>query len=296
MNDILIKTVLNSFNIGVNFKNAVITPFFNLEDGGEYNVWCIKTSEKSFVLKQSKGKEADIYRTFFSDPVCGAPVFYGSACADGVKYLLIEYIAGESSCILDRDSAVKTLDALISLQEKYWGVSEEGRVGVSFSESLESRINRGKYLKDPALEKAYSDFIETYGSVPRTLCHDDLLPFNVIVSPSSATLIDWEYAGILPYPASLARLIAHTEEKENAFFYMKEDDKSFAIDYYFEKLVKHKGVSYEEYRRTLDLFILYEYCEWIMLGNKYEDADMDRFNSYLKKAKEHVYHMTKAPR
>jgi hypothetical protein len=77
---------------------------------------------------------------------------------------------------------------------------------------------------------------------------------------------------------------------------MKEDDKSFAIDYYFEKLVKHKGVSYEEYRRTLDLFILYEYCEWIMLGNKYEDADMDRFNSYLKKAKEHVYHMTKAPR
>ena len=49
MNDILIKAVLNSFNIGVNFKNAVITPFFNLEDGGEYNVWCVKTSEKSFV-------------------------------------------------------------------------------------------------------------------------------------------------------------------------------------------------------------------------------------------------------
>ena len=286
MNDIYIKNILNKFNIGVSFENAVITAFLCLEDGTEYNVWRVETPSKIYVLKQAKGKEADIYRSFFLNPLCGAPAFYGSVFEDDAEYMLIEYVSGESTCHLDRASVIKALDALISLQEKYWGVSEEGRAGVLFAESLESRINRGKYLKDTALEIAYSDFIETYKTVPRTLCHDDLLPFNVIVSPSSATLIDWEYAGILPYPASLARLIAHTEEKENAFFYMKEDDKSFAIDYYFEKLVKHKGISFSEYRRTLDLFILYEYCEWIMLGNKYEDADMDRFDSYLKKAKE----------
>ena len=32
--------------------------------------------------------------------------------------------------------------------------------------------------------------------------------------------------------------------------------------------------------------VLYEYCEWIMLGNKYPDADMMRMKAYYKKAYE----------
>lgn len=290
MNDILIKNILNKFILGVSFENAVITPFISLEDSREYKVWRVETPEKTYVLKQAKGKEGDIYRTFFSAPVCGVPAFYGSVFEDGKEYLLIEYVRGESACRLDRFSVIKALDALISLQDKFWNASEQGG-GVSFAESLESRINRGKYLNDASLENVYSDFIQTYKSQPRTLCHDDLLPFNVIVSPSSATIIDWEYAGILPYPTSLARLIAHCEESKDAFFYMSDEDKQFAVNYYYDNLVKQKGISFSEYRYVLDLFLLYEYCEWIMLGNKYPDADMERFNHYLTKAKEHIENM-----
>ena len=141
------------------------------------------------------------------------------------------------------------------------------------------------------MEQAYSGFLELYESLPRTLCHDDLLPFNVLVDGNKATIIDWEYAGILPYPTSLVRLIAHGREEEDAFFYMAEADKAFAIDYYYEHLVKSKGISYEDYRRTVDYFLLYEYCEWIMLGNKYPDEEIPRAREYLAIAKAHIHNL-----
>ncbi len=281
------KDILKQFNIGVSFDGAEVTPFKSAEDGAEYEVWLVNVGNEKYVLKKAKNREIQVYSTFFSDCVSGAPRFYGSVSADGTEYFLMEYVSGEDMLKCDRASITKVLDALISLQDKFWGCSEDN----FFARSLESRINRGKYLGDPCLEKAYADFLAEYKFVPRTLCHDDLLPFNVLVSERGATIIDWEIAGILPYPVSLARLIAHAEEKDDAFFYMRDEDKAYAIDYYYNNLVKQKGVSYGEYRHTLDLFLLYEYCEWIMLGNKYEDADMERFNRYFAKANEHIRNM-----
>lgn len=278
------EKILKQFNIGISFDGAEITPFKSAEDGAEYEVWLVTSEKAKYVLKKAKNRELQVYSTFFSDNLSGVPRFYGSVCEDGTDYFLMEYVCGDDMRRCDRASLIKALDALISLQDKFWGYTADG----FFSDSLKNRINRGKYLGDALLERVYADFLVSFESVPKTLCHDDLLPFNVLVSEKGATIIDWETAGILPYPVSLARLIAHTEENEKAFFYMRDEDKAFAIDYYFENLVKQKGISYEEYRNTLYLFLLYEYCEWIMLGNKYPDADMERFNSYLAKAKEHI--------
>ena len=79
---------------------------------------------------------------------------------------------------------------------------------------LEKRSKNG-IIDEP--ERAYEQYLQIYSDVPRTLCHDDLLPFNVLCAKERAVIIDWEYAGILPYPTSLARLIAHCEEDESAF-------------------------------------------------------------------------------
>ena len=72
---------------------------------------------------------------------------------------------------------------------------------------------------------------------------------------------------------------------------MTEADREFAISYYYDKLVKSKGISYTEYRETLDYFLLYEYCEWIMLGIKYGDREMPRYKEYIVKAEAHVMKM-----
>ena len=33
-------------------------------------------------------------------------------------------------------------------------------------------------MKDPDLARAYETYLRLYAEVPRTLCHDDLLPFK----------------------------------------------------------------------------------------------------------------------
>jgi len=262
-----------------------IEPFLNEEDGQEYQVWLLLLPEGIRVLKAAKGVETEIYTKIFTKPHGFAPRLFGTAHTDGRDYLLMEYISGENLIRCDRTKLTAALDSLIQMQSLFWQNQEFSQTGRSFAESLPGRENRLNYLKDPQLEQIYREFLAEYRSVPRTLCHDDLLPFNVIVSKDRAVFIDWEYGGILPYPVSLARLIAHGKEGEGAFFYMTEEDKAFALDYYYQNFITDKAIPREAYERTMALFLFYEYCEWIYLRNRYPDADPVRYRSYLEKAK-----------
>lgn len=251
----------------------------------------ILSVEGDCVLKKVKGDELSIYQSYLRD-IDGVPKLLGYVREGNEDYILLEYVQGSPLFKITRKQIQSALDALISIQSRYWQ-AEMSPIGLSFEESLASRMERGRYLYNADFEAEYKRFMECYKTLPRTLCHDDLLPFNVMVSTDEqkATLIDWEIAGILPYPTSLARLIAHAEESEDAFFFIKEEDKEFAISYYYDTFIKDKGIPFSEYRRAIDLFIFYEYCEWIMLGNKYADADMTRFEAYTKKAKKHIERM-----
>ncbi len=262
-----------------------VTPFLSDEDGEPYDVWRVETEEGTFVLKKTTSRETAVYETFLAAVPSVAPVLLRSQSRDGADYLMMTYVAGRNLRRCDRASLVAALDALITLQDAFWERRELQNVGYGFEESLPKRQMRGQYLKDEKLEAVYGAYLTQYATLPQTLCHDDLLPFNVLISEGGATLLDWEYGGILPYPTSLARLIAHGEEEENAFFYIKEEDKAFAIDYYYEKLIARKGIAYVDYRRTVDLFLFYETCEWVMLGNRYGNTDSERFRRYREKAK-----------
>lgn len=269
-------------------NQAVITAFKHEDDDSDYAVWKIEDGNVIRVLKKTSKQELDIYDTFLSFAKLGVPCFYKSIEYDGELFILMEYLDGNNLQKCDRKSLTAVLDALIYLQNMYWEKRELEGIGHGFEASLPGRQKRGKYLNDAELEQAYEKYLQIYSNIPRTLCHDDLLPFNVICTNEHAVIIDWEYAGILPYPTSLARLLAHCEEDESAFFYMKQEDKEYAIEYYFEHLLKEKGIDYSDYRKTLDYFLLYEYCEWIMLGVEYNDTENERFKKYYAKAKEHI--------
>ena len=263
-----------------------VTQFRNHEDGEAYQVWRIDTPESSFVLKQAKAYERETYEAFFSQPTSHGPQCLKCVTWDGKDYLLLSFVPGHDLMHCTREDLTRTLDSLADMQTQWWGNQEKADVGQSFQRSLEGRRNRLKYLHDPMLEAVYQDYLEAYCAMPRTLCHDDLLPFNVLVSDKGAVFIDWEYGGILPYLTSIARLIAHGSEDEEAFFWMSHEDKQFAKEYYFKKCVKPMGISRELYEKHLDLFLFYEYCEWIYVGNKFGDMDNDRFRKYLNMAKE----------
>lgn len=254
------------------------------EDIGYYNVWKIASASGNYILKKSTPRELAVYRSYLSQVKLAVPRLLGSTEFHDDVYILLEHISDSDLRKCTREALISALDALISIQDKFWESQEMDGVGTSFEESMEARKSRGEYIKYPEIKRAYNDYLTAYTDLPRTLCHDDLLPFNVIYDGSRAVLIDWEHAGILPYPTPITRLIAHCSDDENAFFYMNDADKEFAVEYYFEHFIKGKGISRADYMRSVDLFLLYEYCEWIMLGKKYGETNSARYKEYLRKA------------
>ncbi len=274
-------------HLGFAFKacDSAVMQLKRAEDGEPYKVWKVKTGEKTYILKKSKEYEAEVYKTILKGVTKYVPAVFGIGDFDGDTYILMEYVEGNDLRRCTRKALTAALDALTSLQNAFWDDKTHINDGYTFDMSVTGRENRRKYLLDSGLETAYDKFLDIYAKTPRTLCHDDLLPFNVIVDGKSAVIIDWEYGGILPYPVSFARLIAHGEEIPNAFFYMTSSDKEFAIEYYYDKLLKGKRISYEAWTDTLDYFLFYEYCEWVMVGNKYGATDGENFRKYLPLAK-----------
>lgn len=263
-------------------EHTVITQLTHVEDDEPYQVWIISTGACRYVLKKAKKCEAETYQLILSKLNTGfIPVIHQKISAGDETYLLMEYIAGEDLCKCNRTKLTLALDALISLQSKTWNNRPLASFGYSFAESLRSRETRGRYLRDTLLENTYERFLQMYHTVPRALCHDDLLPFNVIASDCRAVLIDWECGGILPYPSSFARLIAHGETSQDAMFFISAEDRSFAIDYYYENLLKKRGIPYAEWITTLEYFLFFEYCEWVFIGNKYNDQRSELYRKYL---------------
>ena len=262
-----------------------ISPFLCEEDGAEYAVWLVDTGAQKVVLKRSKGNEIAIYRTFFCEKKPYVPAFLGSCESDGDTYFLTEYCPGEDLRRCDREKLIKALDALISMQDEYWERADLYGVANAYDIAQKSIEHRRKFLGSALLDAAFTAFREQYAKTPRTLCHDDLLPFNLLIG-ERAVLIDWEYGGMLPYPTSLARLLAHGRECDDAYLYLSHADRDFAVEYYYENLLKKHGISYAEYRRTLESFFFFEYCEWVMLGNEYDSRDDARYGESLILAEE----------
>lgn len=279
-----LATILEKLGLP-NIGAETINVFTADEDGGEYAVWLIDTEREKYVLKRAKAFELETYRCFFGDKKSYAPEFFGSCEFGGEDYFLMEYCPGKNLRFCEREALKKALDALIEMQDEFWQREELYDSVVTLEESLEGIENRGRYLGSSLLEEAYSEFVKLYRITPRTLCHDDLLPINLLIG-ERAVLIDWEYGGVLPYPTSFARLIAHGREEDGAFFHMTQEDRNFAIQYYYDNLIKKHGILFEEYRCTLDYFLFYEYCEWVMIGNRYDNRSDERYGYYLKLAKE----------
>lgn len=162
------------------------------------------------------------------------------------------------------------------------GDDDHDDVGYGFRKSWPNRCKRLPYMGE--LECAYEAYLDAFKSLPRTLCNDDMLPFNVLANESRAVILDWEYGGILPYPCALARFLAFGEEGDE-LFHMTEEDRRFALDYYYENLVREKGISRAEFDRIMDLFFLKEYSEWVCCAGLSGDYEMEYYIKYSGKAR-----------
>lgn len=271
----ILKKILDK---GVSFDYA----YFSFEETkGHYkNIYKIIASDKTYVLKKAKGNELDIY-SFINNSVAFLPYYYGSSHYYNSDYILFDYIDGHNLMKTDKKSLRKVIDAVIALQKKYWASSS--LFGTSLDEAIKQRENRLSYLPEE-LKKTYEEYIDCFKKTPVTFSHEDLLPFNVLINQKHAYFFDLEVGGILPYPTMLARLISHTKEDKNALFHLKKEDYQFAISYYFDNFIKQQGISYQEYIKTMNLFIFNELIEWIYVYKKNNYQPNNFYNDYYQKA------------
>lgn len=277
-----IRQVLNRMGLDDPIISAV--PFCSEEDGTEYNVWKLRFSDRELVLKMIPPREKEVYSAFFPTGGGCVPTVHGFACWDGDEYMLMEYIDGETMCRYTREELICLLDSLIELQDRYWCAEGYDDTCFCFSECLANREKRLAHMGD--LAPAFSEYLTAFRTVPRTLCNDDMLPFNVLVSDSRTVIIDWEFGGILPYPCALARFLAYGEDQEDTLFYLTDENRDFALDYYYTKFISTKGIRREDYERTMKLFFFKEYSEWVYCANSSGDLSSPYYIKYSKMAKQ----------
>ena len=280
MNEQTVKRVLEG--LGENLAPLEMMQFRTEEDGTPYHVWKLTWDDRTAVLKKTSPDELAIYHTFLAETEA-APKVYAQGEVDGVWYMLLEHIPGETLCHCTRERLQRALDALMGLQRRYWEDKAHEDLGYGFARCYHNREKRLPYMAD--LTAAYEAYLQAFCTVPRTLCNDDMLPINVIVNGERAVILDWEYAGILPYPCALTRLIAYGPEESGGLFPISDEDRAFALDYYYEHLIREKGISREVYDHTMTLFLLKEYSEWVYCAHSSGDLEIPYYRPNYARAR-----------
>ena len=270
------KTITNIVNKILNCDEEYEISSFPFEDTkGFYKyVYKIKHLSKTYVLKQAKEKELDLYLSLNNTIKC-IPNFYGSYHFYNKDYILIDYFDGYNAMRLNREDLIKIIDAIIDAQKIYWLSNET--FGITFNDSLNKKEKLIEYIPNE-LRDTYHLYLQYFKKAPRTFSHEDLLPFNVLIKGNDVCFIDLEVGGILPYPTMLSRLIAFTEEKDNALFYLKKEDYQYALTYYYDNFILGKNIRKEEYLITMELFIFNELLEFVWSYRKHNFKPDDRYN------------------
>jgi hypothetical protein len=261
-------------------------------DNGEsvdraFNVYKVTADKQIYILKKSDDNEIGVYEKFLADKNLPVPKLEGWTCVNKTKWILIEYIAGEDLRKFNKDMAYGCADSLSRIFNMYWQKDgfEENTTDNRF-ERYWTRINkRAKCLKNElTLASAYRTFLDRQLVCPRTLCNGDFLQCNAIESDDSIILIDWAFAGIMPYSLDVARLITHGSEKFFPFpFYMTDEYRKIFLKAVYDKLLYKPD--YKQFLWDVILSCLNECIEFIEVELNDESIERDEvFTYYYKNA------------
>lgn len=215
------------------------------------------------------------------------PKLEGWNCINNTVWILIEYIPGSDLRKFNKDMAFECADSLSTIFNMYWQESsfKENNINSRFQRYW-TRINkRASCLKEESkLSAAYTIFLDRQLTSPRTLCNGDFLQFNAIKNDEGITLIDWGFAGIMPYSLDIARLITHGSEEFFPFpFYMTDEYRRIFLKELYNKLVYRPD--YHQYVWDIVLSCLNECIEFI--ESELNDNSLERneiFNYYYENA------------
>lgn len=230
----------------------------------KYNVYKISSGQRSFVLKKSDRREADLYRTFLLKKGFAVPEYYGDTQREDGVWLLMEHIDGPDLRRFDGKAALACAKTLAEIQNAYW---ECGLDGSRYQKYMERIHWRAQCLAgEPELAAAYRVFLERQETCPRTLSSGDFIQFNAVMRGGRAYMLDWAFGGVMPYALDAARLIAHGTEQPDPLgygfpFYMDDSLRKTFLRAHYEGLGQKPG--WERYLADITLAVLNEYVEFL---------------------------------
>lgn len=279
----MLKNVLKAINETLS-EQVHIERFHDDGEGVDraYNVYKVISDKQVYILKKSDDNEIEVYEKFLKDKNLPVPKLEGWAYVNNTKWILIEYIEGADLRLFNKYMAYGCADSLSRIFNMYW---QENKLDNRF-ERYWTRINkRAKCLiNEPKLSSAYDVFLDRQLVCPRTLCNGDFLQCNAIESNNHIILIDWAFAGIMPYSLDVARLICHGSEKFFPFpFYMTDEYRKIFLKDVYDKLLFKPD--YKQFIWDVILSCLNECIEFIEreLNDKSIERD-EGFTYYYKSA------------
>ena len=115
------------------------------EGGGFYHAWKITDGPEAYLLKAVSENELTIYRRL-GNRLDALPRCYGTTAYRNKTYILLEFVSGHDLMRCERVDRIRALDAMIALQDAYWGTRQ--RIGRSVSLTLPRLGQRRAFLPD----------------------------------------------------------------------------------------------------------------------------------------------------
>lgn len=232
-----------------------------------YNVYKLGVDDRFFVLKKADDNEIYIYERFLEGRGLPTPRYFGNICWNSEQWILIEFVPGMDLRDFTEEMAHACAESIAVIMNEFWQETKE-----EFREKKQDdrfdrywkRINKRALCleKEPVLKNAYQLFLQRQLTCPRTLCNGDFLQYNAIYRDGRAMLIDWAFAGIMPYSLDIARLIAHgTEDRITFPFYMNDKYREIYVREVYERLKRKPD--WDQYVMDIKLSLLNEYVEFI---------------------------------
>ena len=277
--------------LGAPVGNFSVSRFCDDAEGElrQYNVYKVELNGRVYVLKNSSKEEVFVYEKLLNGKNLPVPEFFGKAVRGGKTWILIEYIEGADLRDFTDGAARAAAESITAVMKTYWQNSaeefESKRVDDRFARYWERVNKRAQCLKNESLlSAAYKVFLERQQSCPRTLSNGDFLQYNAIFQGGKVFIIDWAFAGIMPYSLDIARLIAHgTPDRATFPFFMTYGHKKTYVEEVYKNLPVQ--IEFKRYEQDIKLSLLNEYIEFIEYYlNNPEEERPQFFNYYYEHA------------
>ncbi len=204
------------------FEHQTIEEFKPLAQQGHSNrIFFIKTAEKKYLAREfqltlDRKAEFQIQQKAFSKKIAGKPIFLDV----NNGFMVTEYIEGKHKSKLTQHN-LKKLALLLKKLHKIKIRQKQN----SFKENF--------LFKDKKVKKAF--IILNKEPKEYALGHNDLHAKNILFTPTSIKLIDWEYARYSDIYFDLVSIII--EYKLN-----KKESKIFLENYFYRKKINYKKI------------------------------------------------------